>query len=304
MKKHLVSVIIPAQDEEENIPLLIEEFKKNIKKWRFKCEVILVDDGSKDKTYKIAKSLEKKLNFLKILKHRRNFGITQALLTGFQHAKGDIYVFFPADLQYRVEDIARLVNPIINGEADVITGWKKGRYEKKFVSTVYNYLSRKIFKVPVHDLNSIKAFKKEVADDMVWRKDWHRYMVVVAYNKGYRVKEIEVPLLPRKFGKSKFGIWRVPVGVLDLISVKLLLSFAKKPMLLFGSLGGIFITLGFLTGVFALIMRIFFKVGFRPLLYLVILLVISGLVLFVIGFIGEQILLIKDEIEDIKRKIE
>ncbi len=301
MKKY-VSVIIPACNEEQNIPLLIEEFKKHIPKWKFKCEVIIVDDGSTDKTYTVAKDYTKKCKFLKVLKHRKNFGITQALLTGFEIAKGDIYVFFPADLQYEVKEIEKLVDPIIEDKADIVTGWKQGKYEKKFVSSVYNYLSRKIFKVPVHDLNTIKAFKKEVVDDVIWRKDWHRYMVVIAYYKGYRVKEVKVKLFPRRYGKSKFGFWRIPIGVLDLISVKLLLSFAKKPMLLFGSIGGTFILLGFLIGLTAVILRVFFQIGFRPLLYLVILLIVSGLILFVIGFLGEQILLIKDELENLKRK--
>jgi len=289
------SIIVPAFNEEENIPLLVEKIKKMIEKNDFECELIIVDDGSTDSTYERSLNLQEAYPFIKVVRHRRNRGITDALISGFKVAKGDIYIFFPADLQYDPEDIPRLIKPIYNG-ADIVTGWKKGRYEKRFVSKIYNTLSRWLFKVPVHDLNSIKAFKKEVVEKLPLRRDWHRYMVVLAYEEGYRIEEVRVNLYPRKYGRSKFGFWRIPVGVLDLIAVKFQTTFVKKPMLLFGSVGSISILLGLVTGVIALYLRIFRNIGFRPLLYLVILFILAGLSLFALGFLGESIATLFQEI--------
>jgi len=274
---------------------LVEKIKKMIEKNDFECELIIVDDGSTDSTYERSLNLQEAYPFIKVVRHRRNRGITDALISGFKVAKGDIYIFFPADLQYDPEDIPRLIKPIYNG-ADIVTGWKKGRYEKRFVSKIYNTLSRWLFKVPVHDLNSIKAFKKEVVEKLPLRRDWHRYMVVLAYEEGYRIEEVRVNLYPRKYGRSKFGFWRIPVGVLDLIAVKFQTTFVKKPMLLFGSVGSISILLGLVTGVIALYLRIFRNIGFRPLLYLVILFILAGLSLFALGFLGESIATLFQEI--------
>jgi hypothetical protein len=186
---------------------------------------------------------------------------------------------------------------------DIVTGWKKGSYGmKSFVSFFYNALSRWLFKIKVHDLNSVKAFRKEVLEDLPLRKDWHRYLVVMAAEKGFRVGEVRIPLYPRKYGKSKFGIWRIPIGVLDLFSVKFQVSFMRKPMLFFGSIGLISLFLGFLTGIVALYLRIFQHEGFRPVLYLVILLVLSGLSLFALGFLAEAIVSLREEIEYLRKK--
>jgi glycosyltransferase involved in cell wall biosynthesis len=300
VKKIQVSVIIPACNEEENVPLLLKEFTKLSAK-NFSFEVLLVDDGSSDRTYETAKKLEKKYGFLKILRHRANFGITRALQTGFANARGKVLVFFPADLQFLVEDIPALVNPILANQADLVTGRKRGRYTRRFVSGIYNTLSRILFKTKVKDLNSIKAFRSEVVKGMTLRKDWHRYLVVLAANDGWRVEEVEVTLMPRIHGRSKFGFWRIPIGVLDMISVAFLLRYSRKPMLLFGTLGGASIGLGIVAGLTAIVLRIF-GIGFRPLLYLVILLVLLGVLLVIAGFIAEQVAQIRAEIETLKRK--
>jgi hypothetical protein len=200
------------------------------------------------------------------------------------------------------EDIPKFIQKMKEGN-DIVTGWKKGSYGlKAFVSFFYNILSRWLFKIKVHDLNSVKAFRKEVLEDLPLRKDWHRYVVVMAAEKGFKVDEVRIPLYPRKYGKSKFGIWRIPIGVLDLFSVKFQVSFMRKPMLFFGSIGLISLFLGFLTGVVALYLRIFQHEGFRPVLYLVILLVLSGLSLFALGFLAEAIVSLREEIEYLRKK--
>jgi glycosyltransferase involved in cell wall biosynthesis len=290
-----VSIVVPAYNEAENIPLLMEEFSKMFSSTRMNGEVILVDDGSTDGTFLKARGYQEKYHFLKVAFHKRNRGLTDALMTGFSKARGRIFVFWPADLQYLPEDIPKFIDRIDAGY-DVVCGWKSGSYGlKRFVSFIYNLLSRILFRVKVHDLNSVKAFRREVVDEVPLRKDWHRYMVVMAADKGYKIGEVKVNLYPRRFGQSKFGFWRIPIGFLDLLSVKFQISFMKKPLLLFGFFGMILILLGIGTGGVAVYLRIAKHEGFRPLLYLVILLVLSGISFFALGFLAEAITSVKDE---------
>src|SRR5438445_615442 len=157
--------------------------------------------------------------------------ITDALRSGADAARGRILVFYPADLQYSPADIPGLVAPILDGDADIVTGTKRGHYDKRFVSWVYNALCRWLFGVRVTDLNSVKAYRREVVDGLPTRPDWHRFMVVIAAAEGFRLREHPVSVHPRKAGRSKFGIGRIPVGVLDLVSVGFQLKFGAKPML-------------------------------------------------------------------------
>lgn len=298
-----VSVVVPAYNEVENVAPLMEDFAGMFSQYRGRSEVILVDDGSTDGTYLKAKECQQRYQFLRVVSHRRNLGLTQALMTGFSKARGRIFVFWPADLQYLPRDIPKLIERIDNGY-DVVCGWKQGSYGlKRFVSFFYNLLSRVVFGIKVHDLNSVKAFRREVVNEVPMRKDWHRYMVVMAADKGYKVGEVKVKVYPRRFGESKFGLWRIPVGFLDLLSVKFQLSFMRKPLLLFGSLGLILIFLGVVTGGVAVYLRIAKGEGLRPLLYLVILLVLSGISLFGLGFLAEVIAGLREEIRELKRKI-
>ncbi len=297
-----ISIVVPAYNEEENIAPLLEHFQKMFQESKLDGEVLLVDDGSTDKTLELAREGEKRYPFLKALTNKTHQGLTSALQRGFDNAIGDIYLFWPADLQYMPEDIPKFVQKMKEGN-DIVTGWKQGSYGiKSFVSFFYNGLSRWLFGIKVHDLNSVKAFRKQVLVDLPLRKDWHRYLVVMAAEKGFKVDEVRIPLYPRKYGQSKFGIWRIPVGVLDLFSVKFQVSFMRKPMLLFGSIGLILFVLGFLTGLLALYLRIVQHEGFRPLLYLVILLVLSGLSLFALGFLAEAIVSVREEIEHLRKK--
>jgi glycosyltransferase involved in cell wall biosynthesis len=298
-----VSIVVPAYNEADNIHPLMEEFSKMFSRTRMNGEVILVDDGSVDGTFLKIKQCQDRYNFLRVAVHKRNSGLTQALMTGFSLARGRIFVFWPADLQYLPEDIPKLIDRIDNGY-DVVCGWKRGSYGlKRFVSFVYNLLSRTLFRVKVHDLNSVKAFRREVVEKVPLRKDWHRYMVVMAADKGYNIGEVKVNMYPRRFGQSKFGFWRIPIGFLDLLSVKFQLSFMKKPLLLFGSLGLLLVILGVLTGGVAVYLRIARGEGLRPLLYLVILLVLSGISFFALGFLAEAMAGIREEIENMRTKL-
>jgi glycosyltransferase involved in cell wall biosynthesis len=297
-----ISVVVPAYNESKNLDSLLDNFDKMFRESKLEGEVLLVDDGSTDKTFKLAKDYEKKYTFLKALTNITHRGLTAALQTGFKNATGEIYLFWPADMQYYPEDIPKLINKIKEGN-DIVTGWRQGKYGMKtFVSFFYNFLSRWLFKIKVHDLNGVKAFRKKVLEEVPLRKDWHRYMVVMAADKGYKVDEVRIPLYPRKYGKSNFSFWRIPMGVLDLFSVKFQVSFMRKPMLLFGSLGLILVLLGVLAGLLAIYLRIIMHEGFRPILYLVILLVLSGISLFALGFLAEAMVNVREKIEDLENK--
>jgi hypothetical protein len=186
----------------------------------------------------------------------------------------------------------------------VVTGWKQGAYDKRLVSSIYNRLSRRLFSVPVHDLNSMKAFRREVLDEIPLRHDWHRFFVVLAHDRGYRVTEIPITLYPRRHGLSKYsGRRRIFVGALDLVAVKTLTSFMRKPFMFFGSLGAVLAGSGIVIGVVALYYRFALGQGYRPLIYLVTLLVLLGVLLFALGFLAEAIAQVRDRIEHLERRL-
>jgi len=294
-----VSILVPAKDEAPNLPLLLQQCRESLAGAGFSYEVVVVDDGSRDASAKVLADLSREYDFLRTVTHRRQRGIADALQSAAAVASGDVFVFYPADLQYRPEDIPTLVRPILEGEADIVTGTKLGKYEKAFVSRIYNRLSRKMFGVKVADLNSVKAFRREIMRVVPGRPDWHRFMVVIAAADGYRLTSRPVPLYPRQAGVSKFDWRRIPVGVFDLLSVWFLLRYGRKPMLFFGLLGAILFSAGFLVGVFGLIQRFVFGYGFRPLLDLIVVLLISGVALFGFGFVGELIAGLREEVRDL-----
>lgn len=297
----IVSTIAPAMNEEGNIDEFCRQYADMLKNAPFQGELVLIDDGSSDGTLAKIKENAARYDFIRWASHHRNLGLTEALQTGFAIARGEVFVFYPTDLQYRPEDIPTLVAPIADG-ADVCTGWKQGKYNKRFVSSIYNTISRKIFGLKVHDLNSVKAFRREVVEQIFLRKDWHRYLVVLAANAGFRVEECKVTLYERAWGESKFSVWRIPVGVLDMLAVKFQITFLKKPLLFFGALGSILFALGVLVGLWALYLRYFMNHGDRALLYLVILLLGLGGGLFMMGFIAEGQTAIKEELADLRKK--
>ena len=298
-----VSVLVPAKDEAENLPLFMEQAAAAFANSTVKYEVVVIDDGSSDDTPRVLASLQQQYPFLRVARHRRQRGIADALRTGFLAARGRVLVFYPADLQYKPEDIPRLVAPILAGESDMVTGYKQGVYEKAFVSKIYNGLSRSLFEIPVRDLNSVKAYRREVMEMLPVRPDWHRYMIVIAAENGFTVTEIPVPLYPRNAGVSKFGIGRIPIGVLDMLSVWFELRFGRKPLLLFGMTGFALFLLGVLAGLVALAVRIFWGIGFRPLLNLVEICVITGSVFLVGGLVGEMIAGQRAELRELRRQI-
>lgn len=300
------AVIVPAFNEVENIPELVAELRATFQRHDLAGVVILVDDGSTDGTAERAEELAADWPRFHVVRHRRNFGKTEALLTGVEHTTADWVILFDADLQHDTEEIPRFLERLQEGW-DIVTGRKVGEYEKHVVSGTYNRLNRLLFKVPVSDLNSMKGFRRRILQEIHLRHDWHRFFVVLAYHRGYSVTEIDVRLHARRHGMAKYsGQGRILVGVLDLISVAFYLFFSRKPMMLFGLSGLIMVSLGILVGLVTIVLRIqglMPPFGFRPLLYLVILLETLGFLLFGFGFLAELIAQQRAELDALRRRL-
>jgi glycosyltransferase involved in cell wall biosynthesis len=299
-----VSVLVPAKDEAENLPLFMEQAAAAFAASPYRYEVVVVDDGSTDRTWPVLTELAERYPFLRLARHRARRGIADALRTGYLASRGGVLVFYPADLQFKPEDIPRLVEPILAGDADMVTGFKEGKYDKAFVSGVYNRLSRALFHVPVRDLNSVKAYRREIMDALPIRPDWHRYMIVIAAAQGFTVSEIPVPLYPRHAGKSKFGLSRIPVGVLDMLAVWFELKFGQKPLLLFGMLGAGLFSLGALAGVVALLVYFVAGFGVRSVWTLIQTCLVLGSVFFATGLLAEQIAGERAQLREIRRQLD
>jgi glycosyltransferase involved in cell wall biosynthesis len=299
-----VSVLVPAKDEAENLPLFLQLCDETFRARRETYEVIVIDDGSTDDTPQVLAGLAARYPFLRTLRHRSQRGIADALRSGYLAARADLLVFYPADLQFRPEDIPRLVAPILAGESDMVTGFKQGYYEKAFVSRIYNGLSRTLFHVPVRDLNNVKAYRREIMDAQPARPDWHRYMIVLAAAQGYTVTEIPVPLYPRHAGKSKFGLGRIPIGVLDMLSVWFELRFAQKPLLAFGMLGAALFAVGLVAGLAALARLALWGIGTRAVWTVIQTCLVLGSIFFSTGLIGEQVAALRAEQRELRRLLD
>jgi glycosyltransferase involved in cell wall biosynthesis len=301
------SVIVPAFNEAENIGPLFEALDATFARHSLNGEVIFVDDGSTDETWALASAAAERMGERAIVsRHRRNLGKTEAILAGAREARSDVFIVFDADLQHSTEEIPRFMEKM-NAGWDIVTGRKIGAYEKRAVSSVYNRVSRFLFDVPVRDLNSMKAFRREVLDDVPLRHDWHRFFVVIAYSRGYSVTEIDIELFPRRAGVSKYtGAGRVASSVGDLLVVWFYLRFSRKPMQLFGGAGITLTAIGIVIGLVAVILRGFGigppPTGYRPLLGLVLLLIVVGITLFGFGFTAEMIALLRSDVEQLKSR--
>lgn len=296
----LVSVFIPFADEEGNIKELVERVETGCKKSGVDFELIFVDDGSKDNSYRVAKEAAAHRDWIKIFRHQRNSGLTEAMITGFGKCRGDIIVFLPADLEsHPDEDIPALINGFKPG-VDVVCGNRVGRKELKiFLSRIYNDISNFLFGLKLHDLNWIKAFRRECLKDLELRSDWHRFIVQMLHEKGYNAIEVPVKWHKRKSGRSHFGFKRIPISFFDALAVKFVLTFTKAPMRIFGGMGFLqllisVLIVGWLLYAQFVLGESVFRV--RPLLYFSVALFLSGLIFVFMGFLAELVVGLRDEI--------
>jgi glycosyltransferase involved in cell wall biosynthesis len=299
-----VSVFIPAHNEAGNITPLMESVARAFAEHQIDGEVILVDDGSTDGTRDEALACAQRFLWLSVISHRKNQGLTAAMRTGFRHCRGDVIVFLPADMEsHPDEDIPKLLAKMAEGY-DVVAGWRQGRRDRKTAASgVYNAISRRLFNVAAHDMNWIKAFRREVVEGMHLRSDWHRFILMIAASQGYRIGEVKVNFYPRRVGRSNFGFWRIPVSFLDVLVVKFLLVFSRKPMLFFGSLGLVAVGGGLLTLVYLLGLWVLQQTQQRPVFTFAIFLVVAGLLLVLVGFLAELIVSQTERLDEIEERL-
>lgn len=306
------ALVVPAYNEAEVVPDLVRELRAAWANYGLSGEIVLVDDGSTDGTAEIAEREADGWELFKVVRHRTNLGKTEGMVTAAAATDRTYLVLFDADLQHRPDEIPRFLAKLGEGW-DIVTGRKIGAYDKRAVSSVYNKMSRKIFDVPVSDLNSMKAFRREILDGLTLRHDWHRFFVVLAHARGYTATEIDIELLPRRAGESKFqGPFRIVIGVMDLLSVWFLLLFSRKPLLLFGASGFALAGIGVLVGAVAIYLRFMHPMlgfepyipplGYRLWLYLVMVLETLGFLLVGFGLVSEQVAQVRHEIEDLRKR--
>jgi glycosyltransferase involved in cell wall biosynthesis len=306
--RRLLSVLIPARDEVGNIPALLAKVDQafaELTRQGTAGELVLVDDGSTDGTGDLAASLTGQYPFLRLIRHRRNQGLTAALRTGFRHVRGDVIIFLPADLESDpAEDIPKLLAKLDEGY-DVVAGWRQGRNDGKlFASGIYNRVSRWLFGIHVHDMNWIKALRREVVEALPpLRSDWHRFLLHIASYQGFRIGEVETTWYPRRAGRSKFGISRIPISLLDVLVVWFLLTFSQAPMRFFGGLG--LIALGMSASVYFYLLVLWLSRGAqrRPIFIAAGIMLLAGLVMILIGFITELIVSQAEQLRELDYEV-
>ncbi len=293
-----LSIVISLLNEEESIPELVKWIAKVADENNYSYEIILIDDGSSDKSWEIIKKISEENNNIKGIKFRRNYGKSAAIHIGFQKALGDVVITMDADLQDNPEEIPGLYKMITEEGYDLVSGWKKKRYDpffsKNLPSKLYNATARAFSGIKLHDFNcGIKAYKNKVVKSIEVYGEMHRYIPIIAKKAGFvKIGEKIVKHQERKYGESKFGIKRFINGPLDLLSVSFITRFSKRPMHFFGTLGSFCFLIGFGILIYLSIAKIFFdqfSMTERPLFFLGLLAVIFGTQLFLTGFIADMI---------------
>ncbi|MGB4655885.1 MAG: glycosyltransferase family 2 protein [Bacteroidales bacterium] len=293
-----ISVVVPLYNEEESLPELVEWIDRVMVENNFSYEIVMVDDGSNDKSWEVICELSKKFETVKAIKFRRNYGKSAALNTAFERVSGDVVITMDADLQDSPDEIPELYKMVIEDDYDIVSGWKRKRYDSKLTknlpSKIYNYFSRKMTGIKLHDMNcGLKAYKNKVVKNIEVYGDMHRYIPVIAKWAGFnKIGEKVVTHQKRKYGKSKFGWERFINGFLDLQTIMFVSRFSKKPMHFFGGLGVLIFIIGFIIAAYLVVTRLFFG-GYgmttRPLFYFGLLAMVLGTMFFLTGFLAELI---------------
>ncbi len=290
-----ITVVVPVMDEEETLRELYSKLKDVLNKLGSdESEIIFIDDGSKDKSFEILKSIALSDENVRVIRFRTNFGQTAAMSAGFKYAKGNIIVTIDADLQNDPEDIPKLLKKMDEGY-DVVSGWRRKRKDKFLTRRIPSFFANKIISritgVYLHDYGcTLKAYRSEVVRNIDLYGQMHRFIPALAKWVGAVIGEVVVGHSPRKHGKSKYGLSRTIAVILDLITVRFLLSYSTKPIQIFGLLGIISGGVGFIMGVYLVVQRQFFKIGLanRPMLLLAVMLIFVGIQFISMGLLGEM----------------
>ncbi len=293
-----VSIVIPLKDEAESLPELMAWIEKVVSTHNYSYEVIMIDDGSTDNSWEVIQQLRQKNNHLKAIKFQRNYGKSPALNEGFKAAQGNVVITMDADLQDSPDEIPELYKMIMTDNFDLVSGWKKKRYDntltKNLPSKLFNAATRRMAKIKLHDFNcGLKAYKNKVIKSIEVYGEMHRYIPVLAKWAGFhKIGEKVVEHRARKYGVTKFGWERFINGFLDLTTLKFVGRFGKRPMHFFGLWGTLAFLVGFGIFTYLAISKFFFDgtgMTQRPLFFMAILAMIIGTQLFLAGFIGELI---------------
>ncbi len=288
-----ISVVIPVLDEEESIEALYENLKEVLEQIGKPYEIVFVDDGSTDNSFRTMQALhEQDAGHVRALQFRRNFGKTAALAAGFKEANGDVIITMDADLQDDPQEIPTLLGQLDKGY-DLVTAWRLRRQDplsKTLPSRIFNTVVSALTGVRVHDLNcGFKAYRREVTQDLKLYGELHRFIPVLAHWQGYRVGEAQVVHHPRKYGRSKYGSRRLGHGLLDFLMVLFLTYYLKRPIRFFGSIGVLLFLCGSAIGLYLTWLWLFRGgIGWRPILFVGILLMIVGVQMASIGLLGEM----------------
>lgn len=293
-----ISIIVPLLNEEESLPILCDWIQRVMIANKFSYEIILIDDGSTDKSWHTIEELHNNNPNIKAIKFRRNYGKSAALNTGFEAAKGEVVITMDADLQDSPDEIPELYRMIKEESFDIVSGWKKKRYDSKLTknipSKIYNGITRRMTGIKLHDMNcGLKAYRIDVVKSIEVYGEMHRYIPVIAKWAGFRkIGEKVVEHRKRQYGQTKFGWERFINGFLDLMTIMFVSKFGKKPMHFFGTIGTILFLIGFIIACVLAFDRFvydIFKMTDRPLFYFGLLAMILGTQLFLTGFVGEMI---------------
>lgn len=306
-----ISIVIPLLNEEESLAELHQWLTKVLTINRFSYEIIFVDDGSTDGSWRVIMQLAEKDAKVRGIRFLRNYGKSQALHAGFKAAEGEVVITMDADLQDSPDEIPALYEMITKDNYDLVSGWKKKRYDsvlaKNLPSKLFNWAARKTSGLTLHDFNcGLKAYKKDVIKNVEVSGEMHRYIPVLAKNAGFnRITEKVVQHQARKYGVTKFGMSRFINGFLDLITISFLSHFGKRPMHFFGALGVLMFFIGFLFSAYLGIDKLFINpngrlIADRPQFYLALTTMLIGTQFFIAGFLGEIILKTKNNEERYK----
>jgi glycosyltransferase involved in cell wall biosynthesis len=302
----VLSIIGPAMNEAGNLVEYVDRCIRGFELSNVSGEIIIINDGSTDDTRDVLQKLINKYpKIVRGFNHRKNLGLTQALRTGFSNSKGQYIIWLSSDLEsHPDEDIPIFMEGFIEG-ADVVAGARIGRADgKDFASSIYNKFCQKIFGLELRDMNWMKGFHRKCLPFLELRGDWHRFILVMLHTAGFKIIEKEMQWYSRTYGKSKFGLMRFPQSMVDAISVWLMMTFSRKPMRIFGIIGGISGFIGVSLHVWLTFLYLSEGTQVRPLFWAALVLEIFAIQMIMFGFIAELIERIRDDVNNLHQRFE